>query len=41
MTLLLGKTEEELTNIAGTLGEPAYRGRQLSPGDLRSTHLRF
>lgn len=29
MTLLLGKTEEELTNIAGTLGEPAYRGRQL------------
>ena len=29
MTLLLGKTEEELIALAGTLGEPAYRGRQL------------
>ena len=29
MTLLLGKTEEEMIALAGTLGEPAYRGRQL------------
>lgn len=29
MIMLLGRTEEELVHLAGSLGEPGYRGRQI------------